>query len=258
MITRRWSWIGACSIGSSHIRAGTGCQDNAACMELVVGDENVLLAIVSDGAGSATFSSIGSRIVVEWFARSAVSHLRKNPPSEKITEELVRRWLDDVRDRIFHAAEMRATTPRQLAATLVCAIIYKNQAIVCHIGDGACVLRRKGAALWEVPSWPAHGEYASSTYFVTDDPEPNLDFVLIEAEICDLAIFSDGIERLALDFLNKSASDRFFAPMFAPLANLSPGRNRALSGSLRKYLDSPRVIERTDDDKSLVLARRLT
>jgi len=226
-------------------------------MELVAGSENVLLAVVSDGAGSATFSSIGSRLVVEWFARSVVSHLRKNSPSEEITKELVRRWIDDIRDRIFHAAKMRATTPRELAATLVGAIIYPNHAIICHIGDGACVLRRRGATLWEVPSWPAHGEYASSTYFVTDDPEPNLDFVSIEAEFCDLAIFSDGIERLALDFLNKNASERFFAPMIAPLANLDPGRDRVLSGGLRKYLDSPRVIERTDDDKSLVLAHRV-
>lgn len=257
MTTRQWSWVGACSIGSSHVRAGTGCQDSAACMELVVGDESVLLAIVSDGAGSATFSSIGSRLVVECFARSAVAHFRANKLSEEITKELIRRWIDDVRDRIFRAAEMLATTPRQMAATLVSAIIYPNRAIVCHIGDGACVLRRKGTESWEVPSWPANGEYASSTYFVTDDPEPNLDFVSIEAEFCNAALFSDGIERLALDFANKNASDRFFNPMFAPLEKLGPGRNRALSGSLRRYLDSPRVIERTDDDKSLVLARRV-
>jgi len=226
-------------------------------MELAVGDESVLLAIVSDGAGSAEFSSIGSRLVVQSFARSAVLHLQRSEPTEEITKELVRRWIDDARDHIFRAAEIRTTTPRQMAATLVSAIIYPNRAFICHIGDGACVLRRKDSQLWEVPSWPAHGEYASSTYFVTDDPEPHLDFVSIEAEFCNLAIFSDGIERLALDFLNQNASNRFFDPMFAPLATLGPGRNRALSASLRKYLDSPRVLERTDDDKSLVLARRV-
>jgi hypothetical protein len=228
------------------------------CMELFVGNESVLLAIVSDGAGSATFSSIGSRLVVECFARGAISHLRNSELSKEITVEFVRQWLDDARDQIFRAAEIRGTTPRQMAATLVAAIIYPDRAIICHVGDGACVLRRKDSQLWEVPSWPAHGEYASSTYFVTDDPEPNLDFVPLDAEYSDLAIFSDGIERLALDFPNKNASDRFFAPMFAPLAKLGPGRDRALSVSLRKYLDSPRVIERTDDDKSLVLARRVT
>jgi hypothetical protein len=92
---------------------------------------------------------------------------------------------------------------------------------------------------------------------VTDDPEPRLQFVSSEGEFSELAVFSDGIERLALDFNNQTASERFFDPMFAPLASMSPGRNRLLSASLRRYLDSPRVLERTDDDKSLVLARRV-
>jgi len=144
-----------------------------------------------------------------------------------------------------------------MAATLVAAIVFLNRAIVCHVGDGACVFRKKGESEWQVASWPAHGEYASSTYFVTDDPEPNLQFQLLEGEFDEVAIFSDGIERLALDFINRNAFAPFFEPMFAPLAALKPGRDRRLSLALRNYLDSPRVIERTDDDKSLVLARRV-
>jgi hypothetical protein len=257
MRLRQWSWIGACSTGSSHIRAGTGCEDHAACMELVAGDKHALLAIVSDGAGSAEFASIGSRLVVQCFARCVVGHLRAGKSLESISEELAREWLDNVRDRIFLSAKERGTKPREMAATLVSAIVCSNRAIVCHIGDGACALRRVGSSHWDVLSWPAHGEYASSTYFVTDDPQPNLEFISTEGEFAEVAIFSDGIERLALDFLNKSAFDRFFDPMFAPLAKLGPGRNRALSASLRKFLDSPHVIERTDDDKSLVMARRV-
>ena len=133
----------------------------ATCMELVTGYERVLLAIVSDGAGSAEFSSIGSRLVVECFARCVVSQLRTGQPLEEITEELVREWLDNVRDHIFRSASQRATKPRQMAATLIGAIVCPTRAIVSHVGDGACVLRRKGSSLWEVPSWPAHGEYAS-------------------------------------------------------------------------------------------------
>jgi hypothetical protein len=109
-----------------------------------------------------------------------------------------------------------------------------------------------------VPSWPLHGEYASSTYFVTDDPQPNLQFCRSEGEFSDIAVFSDGLERLALDFQNKIAFNRFFDPMFAPLANLEPGRNRTLSRSLRSFLDSQQVVQRTDDDKSLVMARRVS
>jgi Protein phosphatase 2C len=253
----RWSWIGACSTGASHIRAGTTCQDSATCIELTVGDQHSLLAIVSDGAGSAEYSAIGSRLVVECFARCVIAHLRADQPIETITKELVLEWLDDVRDHIFRSAQQRSITPRDMAATLVGAIVSLNRAIVCHVGDGACVLRKKGERDWKVASWPSHGEYASSTYFITDDPQPTLQFNLLDGEFNEVAIFSDGIERLALDFVNGNAFAPFFEPMFAPLVALGPGRDRRLSLALRKYLDSSRVIERTDDDKSLILARRV-
>jgi Protein phosphatase 2C len=222
------------------------------------GEESILLAIISDGAGSATHSAIGSRLVVECFARCAVTHLKAAHATEAINEEIIHDWLDDIRNRIFRSAETRCTVPRQMAATLVGAIVWADHAVVCHIGDGACVVRRKGSATWEVPSWPAHGEYASSTYFITDDPEPKFELVSIEGEISEVAVFSDGLERLALDFSHKKPSERFFDPMFAPLTGLGPGRNRSLSVVLRNYLDSPRVVDRTDDDKSLILARRVT
>jgi hypothetical protein len=253
----RWSWVGACSTGSSHIRAGTTCQDSASCIELAIRNEQALLAIVSDGAGSAEYSAIGSRLVVGCFARCVIAHLRANQAAEPITKELVLDWLDNVRDHISRSAELRAISPRDMAATLVSAIVFLNHTIVCHVGDGACVLRKKEESEWQVASWPEHGEYASSTYFVTDDPEPNLQFSLLEGEFNEVAIFSDGIERLALDFVNRNAFAPFFEPMFAPLVSLGPGRNRVLSLSLRKYLDSPRMVERTDDDKSLILARRV-
>ena len=122
---RQWSWIGACSTGSSHIRAGTTCQDSAGCLELA--DEHALLAIVSDGAGSAEHSAIGSRLVVECFARCVIAHLRANQPFEAITKELAVDWLDNVRDHIFRSAEQRAVSPREMAATLIGALVFLNR-----------------------------------------------------------------------------------------------------------------------------------
>jgi hypothetical protein len=165
-------------------------------LEIGFKDECVLLAVVSDGAGSAEFSSTGSRLVVETFARSAALHFRTGMAVEEITDEIVYGWLDNVRERIYRAAEEKSVQPRQMAATLVAAIVCAERAIVCHVGDGACVVRRQNTKVWEVPSWPAHGEYASSTYFVTDDPQPRLQFVRIDDELSEVAVFSDGIERL--------------------------------------------------------------
>jgi hypothetical protein len=257
MMSRHWSWIGACSTGSSHIRAGTSCQDFATCIEIPFKQGTALIAIVSDGAGSAEFSAIGSRTVVRCLSRQLVNYARLEESSETISEETARQWLDDVRDRISIYADAKASTPREFAATLVAAIVFPNQMTVCHVGDGACAVRKQGNQEWEVASWPAHGEYASSTYFVTDDPEPALRLSNWEGEFTDIAIFSDGLERLALDFQNKRAFNRFFNPMSAPLVGRPPGRGRTLSAQLRKFLNGSQVTDRTDDDKSLVVASRV-
>ena len=254
---RHWSWIGACSTGSSHIKAGTGCQDFAACIEAPFGQSSVLIAVVSDGAGSAEFSAIGSRTVVRYLCRQLVSYVRSEGSHEPISEEKAREWLDDIRDRISRFAAAQITTPREFAATLVAAIVFPNHMTVCHVGDGACAFRRQDQEEWEVASWPAHGEYASSTYFVTDDPEPALRLSNLEGKVTDIAVFSDGLERLALDFSKKSAFNRFFEPMSAPLLGQAPGRGRTLSYQLRKFLCSSQVINRTDDDKSLIVAKRV-
>lgn len=252
-----WAWIGACSVGTSHIKSGTECQDRAACLEFKGRDDRALIAIVSDGAGSAKYSSIGSHLVVRGFAMNAISYLRSGGRVGDITGDVVRDWLDEIRDKIAVAARNRNSELRQFAATLIAAVVSQRTAAIAHIGDGACVFRRCDQSEWEVPSWPAHGEYASSTYFVTDDPQPNLQFTAVAEPISEIAMFSDGLERLALDFVAIRASEKFFDPMFAPLSIEKPGRNRGLSSTLRMFLNSSKINSRTDDDKSLLLARRV-
>ena len=72
-----------------------------------------------------------------------------------------------------------------------------------------------------------------------------------------LALFSDGIERLVLDFSSHQAFSPFFDRMFESLKFSAIGRNRVLSRDLRRFLDGPSVGERTDDDKTLILAKRM-
>jgi hypothetical protein len=117
----------------------------------------------------------------------------------------------------------------------------------------------KGAATeqWTAASWPEQGEYASTTFFMTDDAELKLRISRYNDDIRAACLFSDGLERLALDFANKIPSSRFFEPMIAPVAaSACCGKDARLSAVLREYLASPAVLARTDDDKTLVLAVR--
>jgi hypothetical protein len=256
MNARRWTWAAARSTGTSHIRAGKGCEDFGACVEVTGSCDNVLIAVASDGAGSAPHSATGSWIATRAFVHAATQYIKAGRDLKLLSPETAREWLDYIRDRIGAAASRMSATPREFAATLVGCVIGTECSAFIHVGDGAFVFRTAGDSVWNVPTWPAQGEYAATTFFVTDEPEPHLQFVSLCQPIEELALFSDGIERLVLQFSTKTAFSPFFDKMFAPLRDSTAGRNRKLSQELRKFLDGPSVCEKTDDDKTLLLAKR--
>ena len=252
-----WTWVGTRSTGTSHLRSGKGCDDFGACVELSSAGDRVLIAVASDGAGSARHSSIGSWVTVRAFVGNAARFLKNGHPLTELSPEVIRGWLDDVRDRISMLARKHNAVPRDFAATLVGSLIATNYALFVHVGDGASVFKARGSSEWIVASWPAQGEYAATTFFVTDDPEPHCRFVVVDEPVDEIAVFTDGIERLVLDFSRQSAFAPFFEKMFFPLKTSVAGRNRKLSRDLRRFLDSPSVCDKTDDDKTLILAKRI-
>jgi Protein phosphatase 2C len=258
MKPKGWSWASAKATGVSHIKASVGCDDAGACFEVRQARGSALAVIVSDGAGSARFSSIGARITCRTIGRAMRLASLRNSVG-KIADQDIFEWLDEVRDRIAHWAERYEASPRDFACTLVAALIGQTETLVIHVGDGAIVLRGHDDNNWHVPSWPANGEYAGTTYFVTDDPAPTPNIVRIEGKVVEAVAFTDGLERLALSFENKLPFEPFFEQMLGPLrANKIPARNRKLSTFLQEFIESEPVNERTDDDKTLILARRVT
>ena len=244
-----WTWAAATCRGTSHARAGTRCQDQAACVTLGP-SASTLLAIVSDGAGSASFGGQGAALVCRSIITRARAHFRDSAVLP--TEAEAWTWVDDARDRIAVAATRRNIERREFAATLVAVIIGDDGGLILHVGDGAAVV--KMGDVWLSPSWPESGEYASTTFFVTEDPAPQLRLTRIESAE-RVAVFSDGLERLILDFAHKEPHAPFFERMFGPVEGSERvGKDKELTAALRRYLDSAPVNERTDDDKSLILA----
>ena len=237
-MSQAWRWAGACSIGSAHIKSGLECQDRASCLLLSVNGQDFLSVVISDGAGSAREAARGAAIVCTGFQRLVTGHLRKGGTLAAIDEVTVAHWIDEIRDCINAVSAQAGRIPRDYAATLVAAVIGPDSAVVTHVGDGAAVLRSRETGGWSVPSWPFHGEYASTTRFVTDDPQATFDLVLVEGTVDRVAVFSDGLEHLVLDHRERTAPASFFERFVAPVANAEmAGRDRKLSKHLRAYLD---------------------
>jgi hypothetical protein len=163
-------------------------------------------------------------------------------------------WVDLARDRLSLAAEKRAKTRRAFASTLVMLVATGESVLTVHVGDGA-VVGRSGGDDWSTLSAPENGEYASMTYFLTDDPAPRLRISRFSGAFTALAVFSDGIENLVLDHKTNAPHAPFFRSMLAPLDGANEmGRLPRLSSALAAFLGSARVCEKTDDDKTMILA----
>ena len=251
-----WCYATASVRGTSHIKAGTRLQDAKNCFEVKNSEnESIFCAVISDGAGSAQFGGQGASLACRLLGQAIKEHFRRfqHHPAESDVWD----WIDEVRDAIQISASRRGVTARDFASTLILLIADKSSVAIGHVGDGAVVGRHSSSGEWSLLSAPENGEYASTTYFITDSPAPKFRYQIVTNEFDAFAAFTDGIEGLVLDSKTGTPHPRFFTPMVEPLKRSDfNGRDASLSGHLARFLDSERVNERTDDDKTLVLALR--
>lgn len=237
-----WKLVFGSVQGTSHVHSGKLCQDF--CAGIVAG--TTLVAACADGAGSAELSHLGAEAAVERFME--VATLESAP-----TREAIESWIDAARARLLEAAATNEATPRQLACTFLAALVGETWAAFAQIGDGVIVF--DGPEGYELAFWPDNGEYANTTRFLSeDDYREHLRIEIVERQVDELALLTDGLQMLALDFAQAKVHDRFFAPLFKTVRD-SPDSEK-LKTSLLQFMDSKRVNERTDDDKTLLLAIR--
>jgi hypothetical protein len=234
------------------------CQDFADHFIFETEDGPVLAVAVSDGAGSAPFSDTGSRLAVTMFLEEARRYFTHGGALSEITAEHVHMWIRAAAAHLRSYAEAKGHAARDYSCTLLGAIVGAEQAAFVQIGDGAIVVSHGEEDGWSYVFWPQHGEYANTTNFIqSPDLASTLVFDLAFRRIDELAIFSDGIENLVLHKASKSVHEPFFRDMIQPVRNSCvTGFDAELSAGLRRYLQSKFVCERTDDDKTLVLATR--
>jgi hypothetical protein len=248
-----WRIISESVAGTSHTAKNSPCQDaHAVC---IVESENgpVLFIAVADGAGSAQFGEIGATVTCKCLQIKACDMLKTGLPVEQLTRDVLVRWLLSAKSEIVREADSRTVRPRELACTAILAVVGESAAAFAQVGDGAVVISVNDG--YSPVFWPAPAEYANVTDFLTDDGiEDRIVSELVTSRIDEVAVFSDGLQRLALDYSTRRGYSKFFNPLFAALHGQPV--TQELSSSLRAFLDSIQVNARTDDDKTLVLATR--
>lgn len=247
---RPWRFATALAVGVSHVRAGMPCQDRLRCRT----SGSVLVAAIADGAGSAACAEEGAELVVATIVESITPDTSQ--PSEELADTL-RSAIAAARDAVFALASQRGLPPREFASTVLAVVATESAAACAQLGDGL-IAASEGGSEWGYVFWPQRGEFANTTYFLTDaDALERLSVDSMPSSVTDFALMSDGLEPLALGYASQAAHAPFFTALFAPLhRQTESGFDNILSAQLLELIQSPRITSRVDDDISLVLATR--
>lgn len=255
-----WRYAFTSVRGTSHFKTNSPCQDAGDCQVMQsTSEEHILVAAVSDGAGSAERAQDGSALACSLIMAEVSTLLEAGRDISDITKEFCAGWLTRFQNEVAQRADANGLPPRAYACTLLVAVISAEVAVFFQIGDGAIViLPRDAPDDYSWIFWPEKGEYENQTYFATDAQAiDHLQYTVETHPVYEVALFSDGLQRLALHMESQTAYSPFFSPMFASLRSLPVGHSENLSVALEQFLSSKRIQDQTDDDSTLILATRL-
>jgi len=247
---RGWQVVSALVRGTSHFKTNQPGQDRLR-WEVLPGDR--LLAVLADGAGSASFAEVGAELASNTaFTTFRARVVAPGTPTEAQWKQWLREALTAGRESVVAEAARREVRPRELASTLAILLVSRELVVAAQIGDGASVLGEADGELVAVTR-PGLGEFINETTFVTADnalEAPQLE--VRPGRWRRVAFFSDGLQLLALKLPAGEPHGPFFAPLFRFVA--ARPEPQAATAQLEAFLQSPRITDRTDDDLTLLLA----
>jgi serine/threonine protein phosphatase PrpC len=240
-----WRTFGAAVTGSSHVASGADCQDAFGFWNLT--DETVVLA-VADGAGSASQAAVASKAAVAeaiGFCRSAFE-IRVEPDQ---WEAVLAGAVNAARDFLLLIAAEQGCAPRDLATTLQLVLASSEGLAYLRIGDGCCVILDEGQ-IRAVGPRPIN-EYVNETEFLTTEA-PTRSVSVERRSMKGVALFTDGLQNVAMHLADWRPYEPFFHPLFAFAAS-GPSEVAAVE-AVTRLLSRPAIESRTDDDRTLLLS----
>jgi hypothetical protein len=249
-----WCVAGTSVTGAYHALKGDTCQDRH---RIQVTPGGVLIAVVSDGAGSARHAGEGAAILCEQVSAALAKAAGKGrgKPSRGLIRKAVRAvcaGIEAARAKALDEAPADSGL-HDYHATLVGAVVAPGKGgLFFHIGDGAALAL--DGERWTL-SAPRNGEYSYETYFFTEsDWRRNLRFMLIEPGHDTIFVMTDGVTDLALKTV--AGKPEPFLPFFEPIGRFLAGASReAGEAALAGTLDTEAARARSNDDKTLVWAQ---
>ena len=235
--------IAASVTGPYHKAKSLKCQDFFAFAK----SSTRLIAVVSDGAGSAKYGAIGAKHICNTVCQVMSRAKLKNVKQDVIDA------IEAARDGLLiHRLNKNKNEDGLIdfAATMIGVVYTHGQGLFFHIGDGA------GIALLSEPkdkciiSEPENGIFSSETFFYTmDDWKDSLRFTPFE-NATSLFLMTDGVTGFALKKNMRAYEKGFIAPINEFLQN--ENNIKYAERALKNTLDTPKAKNLSIDDKTLM------
>ncbi|HYF51729.1 MAG TPA: PP2C family serine/threonine-protein phosphatase [Planctomycetota bacterium] len=247
-----WYVAAAGATGLSHRKQNLPCQD---CAAVDVTSTGLVVAALSDGAGSAPKAELGARTTVE----TTLAFLKHREWPQSPTQDTTDRAFIELHETLLLSLQQIAQKENceldALACTLIAFVAAENWLAALQVGDGLFLGRPAGGDL-RLLFKPNRGEYVNETVFVTSKSEqPQRQTLFLPSAFEFLCASSDGIERVAIKYADWSP----FEPFFAPLEEYMLSRPTPEQGQkdVREYLEREKFDAKIDDDRAMVLCRFL-
>ena len=227
--------------GSYHKARNMPCQDNYKYKKT----KSKIVAIVSDGAGSAKYGHIGAKIIC-----NTMCDILINASFTDIKQKIIDA-ISIARDKLTLHRFNKTKDEQGLidfAATLVGVYYNNGKGLFFHIGDGAAIAFMNDNST--TISQPENGIFACETYFYTmEDWKDSLRFTNFK-KANNLMLMTDGVTGFAFKNDYEDIETKFLYPINSFLQN-TPNKSKALR-ALNNTLSNPKASKINPDDKTLL------
>ena len=244
-----WHLIGASAVGSQHNQNTTPCQDDFSFKKF----SPFAVIAVADGLGSAPYSDLGAKIAVNSAVDSIGSIIASNNISN--LRDISKCGVISARNDIEIRARQAGRSIKEFACTIIVVTLHADRIVVAHIGDGAVVAKKTNGNL-ELISGPGDSEYANEVVPLTSSEWMNAMRVTSAHDVMGIMVFTDGLQRAILknEFGNLFPFSGFCDPVFNYIAEQRDMLEA--KKELASLLNSEKVCNNSDDDKTLIVAVR--
>ena len=254
---------GATRIGRKHVAEGNHNQDSY--QYRILPNQRTVVAAVSDGAGSAPRAKLGSFTAVRYAVAAASDELSRKSTMQqalkyglKAAIEAIRKMADQ--DPIHQIEDYHST--------LILAAWTPQAVAAIQVGDGAAIVTTQDGT--KMLTIPQQGEYANETYFITMPQAEEIAFFNQTESADTLTIFTDGLQKQAIDFAHKRPNADFINSAIAVGTHDNDQQSAVNTASSSWLLDLPNadirlhqwlsdegVAQDNADDTTLVVASRI-